>query len=442
MKKQTLTLMSLLLIIAIVLSACGSPAATPAEPTKAEAEPVRAAQSEVEKPAKLSFWHIYADTDANKGLVIKDIASSFTDSTGIEIELSQIKWQDHVKRMMIAGVAQDKTPDVFVSGHTRPGLEGMVDADFLLPLDDYVTQEQIDQYLPALIEQVTIDGKLYALPQEVQVVALVPNGAVLDELGISRETPATMEELEAVFDKIKDAGIPPIGLILGGGSFSAEWLFNILASRAITQEQMDAITAGEASFSEAAMPVLETLERWAAKDYFDPNAAAMDWGATTAAHYAKEIGVMGVGGFWPASLKTTNQLEDLDWPIWVTPPLVENAPKQVAGGLWWGVSVNARTENPEYAVQLALAMTDKGYAEQWLDRTDNLAAADIPTDHVTFSPLIKYLDILKEYSAFWPNIPAEIASDYGDAMVSLVTGQISAQEAGERIDALFASLNQ
>jgi len=387
------------------------------------------------------MWHLYFDDDANKGLVIKDVAAQFTEDTGIDVELSQVMFVDHIKRLLVAGAAQDKLPDVAVTGLAYPGLKSLVDAGQLLPLNDYITQEELDQYLPSLIKQVTFDDKIYALPQEVQVVALVPNGDLLDKLGISRETPETMEDLEAIFDQMLEADVAPVGLILGGGSFTAEWLFNILASRAITQEQMDAITAGEAKFTDYGMPVLETMERWATNGYFDPRASAMEWGATMASHYDQEIGVMGVGGFWPAQIKENEGLDDLDWPVWVTPPLIDDAPDQVAGGLWWGVSVNALGENPEAAARLVSAMTGTDFSQQWLERTFNLAAADADAEKVAFSPLGTYLDILQEYDAFWPDIPAGIGSDYGDVMVALVTGQMSAQDAGEQLDAIFADAN-
>src|SRR5690606_20622203 len=59
-------------------------------------------------PETLVFWHMFFDDDANKGRVIKDFANTFASATGIEVELSQIVWTDHVTRMQTVGAAQDK----------------------------------------------------------------------------------------------------------------------------------------------------------------------------------------------------------------------------------------------------------------------------------------------------------------------------------------------
>jgi raffinose/stachyose/melibiose transport system substrate-binding protein len=248
----------------------------PATGRGAEASVARLASSLAlqEQPDELVFWHMYFDDDANKGRVIKDFANSFESATGIKVELSQIVWTDHVKRMGVVGASQDKIPDVFVSGNTANGLKGMVAGGYVLPLNDLLSPEEVDQYLPALIQQCTIDGQLYALPQEVQVLALTANAKVLDNLGI--ETPTTIDELEAAFDKMMGAGITPYGLFLGTGNFIASWLTHILGSRTMSQQQADAIASGEAAFSDYAMPILETIERWASKGYFGPNPLTME----------------------------------------------------------------------------------------------------------------------------------------------------------------------
>ena len=404
----------------------------------AEASVARLASSlaRQEQPDKLVFWHMYFDDDANKGRVIKDFANSFESATGIKVELSQIVWTDHVKRMGVVGASQDKIPDVFVSGNNVNGLKGMVAGGYVLPLGDLLTPEDLDQYLPSLIQQCTIEGKLYALPQETQVVALTANGKVLDDLGI--EAPTTMDELEAAFEKMLAADITPYGLFLGEGNFVASWLTHILGSRTMTQEQADAIGSGEAAFSDYAMPALETIERWASKGYFGDNPLAMEWGPTEAAQYEGSVGVTGVGGFWPAETKETYHQDDLDYRIWVTPPLVDNPPDQVAGGLWWGVSVNARSDYPAAGARLALTMTGTGFAEQWLRRTFNMAAGKVDIEQITFTPLVEYFNILEKYATFWFSIPAAINDDYESALAALAYGDTDAKGTAAKIDQLFA----
>jgi hypothetical protein len=84
-------------------------------------------------------------------------------------------------------------------------------------------------------------------------------------------------------------------------------------------------------------------------------------------------------------------------------------------------------------------MTGKGFAEQWLRRTFNLAAAKVDTEQVTFSPLVEYLNILERVSTFWFEIPAAINDDYENALGELAYGASDAKGTAAKIDKLFAS---
>lgn len=440
-----IALVGTLAVAVLFLAACAVAPAPAAAPQVQTVEVEKVVTKEVVKevpaelPEKLVFWHMYFDDDADKGRVIKDFASAFEASTGIKVELSQIVWTDHIKRMGVVGAAEDKTPDVFVSGLAAPGLQGMVAGGYVLPLDDYVTPDILSQYSQPLLEQARVDGKLYGFPQESQVFGLVYNQQVLDELGI--EPPTTLEELEAAMDAMLEADILPMPIVLGSGSFASAWLFQELAARAATQAEMDAVTDGTAKFSDTFMVVLETMERWADKGYFGPNVLSNEWEQMSTLQLQGKVGLMPMGGFWPAGAKAEAGVDDLDYGILVPPPLVEGIPKQVAGGLWWAISVNSRSEYPEWSARLAEALSGKGFSEQWVRRTFNLAAGEVDKEQITFTPLKEYLDILEDHATVWFNVPAEINSDYENVLSEVVAGQTTAADAAERIDALFASVS-
>jgi ABC-type glycerol-3-phosphate transport system substrate-binding protein len=150
--------------------------------------------------------------------------------------------------------------------------------------------------------------------------------------------------------------------------------------------------------------------------------------------------MMCMGIFFAAETKAQFKEEDLKYGILVPPPLASGVPKQIGGGLWWGVSVNQYTENPAWATRLAVSMSGKGFSEQWVRRTNNPAGGVVDTSNIQWTTLKRTYEILADHAVVWFNIPAKISSDFENVQTQLVANQITAKEAADQIDALFASL--
>ncbi len=423
--------------VAAGIGAC-APQAPQAPQAPAQAASAAVNPTDVPKPSKLVLWHMFFDDDANKGLVIKDSVAKFMKDTGIDVELSQIVWTDHLKRMGTVGVAKDKLPDAFNSGLAAAGLQSMVDGDYVLPIDDYVTADELKQYQPSLLEHCRIGGKLYALPEEAALFGLIYNKDVFKQLSL--DTPKSIEELEAGMEKMKAADIVPLPLVVATGTFAAAWLFEALAGRTVTQADMDAVSANQVKFSDKMMAVEEIMERWGQKGYYGPNVLTNEWGPAITAMHDNKIGMMAMGVFFAAEAKNQFHLDDLPWGIMVPPEVTKGIGNQVAGGLWWNVSVNQYSQNPYWASRLAVALSGPSFSDQWFHRTDNLCAGLTNTDNLTFSALKDALAILKDHKTAWFNVPAAISTDYENVQVELVANRITAKEAADKIDALFASV--
>ncbi len=98
----------------------------------------------------------------------------------------------------------------------------------LAPLDDYLAAEKVDTsaFAPASMEQMTFDGKIYALPIAVHTQQLMYNKDLLDKAGV--KPPTTMDELADAVKKLTvvdgSGAITQIGL----GNPSASTLFTTL----------------------------------------------------------------------------------------------------------------------------------------------------------------------------------------------------------------------
>jgi len=88
---------------------------------------------------------------------------------------------------LLTGFASGSAPDVaWVENHHMPALFGK---GALLPLNDFVASDpaiDVDEYWPEEIERFTVDGKLFALPNDTAPVACIYyNKALFDKAGLS-----------------------------------------------------------------------------------------------------------------------------------------------------------------------------------------------------------------------------------------------------------------
>ncbi|WP_332760511.1 extracellular solute-binding protein [Pseudarthrobacter sp.] len=105
----------------------------------------------------------------------------------------------------------------FIYGWGGGVLKSYVDSGQIEDLTDFIAEnpEVKDRYLPSIIKNGQVDGKIYALPNNnVQPVVLYFNKDLFDRIGA--QPPKTWDELMALVPKFKEAGVAPFSL--GGQS--------------------------------------------------------------------------------------------------------------------------------------------------------------------------------------------------------------------------------
>ncbi|HWS58334.1 MAG TPA: extracellular solute-binding protein, partial [Actinotalea sp.] len=157
----------------------------------------------------LTWWH-NSNSDPGKG-VYEQVAADFEAANpGVTIEINAMAHEDMLTKLDAAFQTGD-TPDVYME---RGGgeLAAHVEAGLVKDLSDVAA---------STIETVggsaagwQVDGQTYALPFSLGVVGFWYNKALFEQAGIS-EPPATIAELDAAVDALKDAGIDPISVGAG-----------------------------------------------------------------------------------------------------------------------------------------------------------------------------------------------------------------------------------
>lgn len=177
-----------MLLLALVISACSSPA--PAEPQEEAEEPAAEADDEEMEEAAASGEVVtltYGLWDTNQLPAYEQCAADFTAANpNIEVEIQQAGWGDYWTQLqtdMVAGSA----PDVFTNHLAKypefAAKEQIIDIQPLVDEDGIDT----DAYLGALAELWTRDGKRFGLPKDFDTIAVVYNQDMLDAAGVTVE---------------------------------------------------------------------------------------------------------------------------------------------------------------------------------------------------------------------------------------------------------------
>ncbi|HUS95096.1 MAG TPA: extracellular solute-binding protein, partial [Patescibacteria group bacterium] len=221
MFKRIVLLLSLLLIGALVLTACGGDDPTPTsapepavqpteEPTE---EPIEEPTEEpieepTEEPAEepteeaavepevfLTVW-----ADDTRTPILQALAEDFQATYGVGLVVEQV--MDINDQLPIAAPAGEG-PDIFLVAHDRN--PGFVASGLVAPLD---LGDKSGDFAQVALDAFTLDGQLYAMPYAMENMALFRNADLVPD------APATWEELLAVGGALQESGDVTYALVL------------------------------------------------------------------------------------------------------------------------------------------------------------------------------------------------------------------------------------
>jgi arabinogalactan oligomer / maltooligosaccharide transport system substrate-binding protein len=231
MQKNILTLVSILLIATFALAACApaTQAPVPAEPG-APAEP---AEPMVEV-TEVTFWHAYGTGSAEEVALAKVLAQAGTDLPQYKINVLQVPFNDIYNKYRV-DVAAGGGPDMFIAPNDDLGNDAR--AGLIADITD-LAAGKLGAYAPLAVEGMSVEGKLYGIPESLKAVAFWYNKDLLPE------APKTTAELQALME-----GGTPISLsygcyhhygffgAFGGEIFDANW--KVVADQGGVADAMD-----------------------------------------------------------------------------------------------------------------------------------------------------------------------------------------------------------
>ena len=191
MLRRVWSLLSLLLIAALMLSACTAAAA--AAPGSGAAAP--SADAGV---LKLVEWDYYASGDGNA--VWGGLVESCAKEVGVTVERQAVPRNELISKVLLAA-SQQQLPDVLMIDN--PDLQEVANTDALAPLTDYGVD--LKGLYENLIQAGSLNDKVYGIAPGINGMALFYNVDMLEKAGV--KPPTTWQEVKDVAAKLTKDGV-------------------------------------------------------------------------------------------------------------------------------------------------------------------------------------------------------------------------------------------
>jgi raffinose/stachyose/melibiose transport system substrate-binding protein len=363
--KRTIGLGAVVTSVALLISACGTGTEPdPTDTTSAGPEPVT-----------LTWWHnaVAADNGENTlGDYWQKVADDYTAAhPNVTIEIEQVQNEDLQRTRIPVALQSGVAPDLFQQWGGGE-LAAQADAGYLMDLTDVLSSDI--SRLGGGVAPWQYNGKTYGLPFQFGVEGIWYRKSLFEQAGITDE-PATMDELNAAVQKLKDAGITPIAVGAGDKWPAAHWWYNFAlrsCSKDVLQASGTTFDFSDPCFVDAG----KQLEAFIDTKPFQPKftSTAAQQGATSSAgllgtgNAAMELmghwNIFVLDGFAADEDAKAALAADLGWfPMPATTGGKGDPTAALGGGDGFSCYVDAPAECADFLAYITSDDVQKGFAE-------------------------------------------------------------------------------
>ena len=155
------------------------------------------------KPVQLTMWHVYGNqTDSDMNELVDEFNKTVGKNKGIIVQVTMLANSDYIHTALVDAAnnvpGAGKLPDIFVC---YPKTAIVMGTDLLLDWRVYFNEKEIEEYIPAFVDEGIIDGKLIVFPMAKSSEVSFINRTVFDRF--SADTGAALGDLttwEGMFD--------------------------------------------------------------------------------------------------------------------------------------------------------------------------------------------------------------------------------------------------
>ncbi|HEX2577899.1 MAG TPA: extracellular solute-binding protein [Aquihabitans sp.] len=372
--------------------------------------------------------------DAETLQALRDHVAGFSEESGIEVEIETLPWET-MNTVLQTQLRSGEGPDVFNWG-SGPSFGGaLAEGGLLYDLTD-AYEERGWEVFDFAKERVTVDGKVFGIPGELETIGIFYNADVLGELGV--EPPQDLDGLTAAAGTIREAGLVPLAASDQEGWQGGHYLSMALSSQ-IGPEGMEELFAGERSWDSP--EVVSALQWW--KDAQEAgllveSPTSVDYDTATASFYAGEAAMIPTGSWLVGELDS-----NADFEVGYIPFPAPDGEGVFSSGLGSGPYISAQTGKAEDAIEFLDFLASEEHAQWTVENLATIPPRPVETEGLEVSPL--FAQVLEDVATYAEaggsgyNIDVLVSDDFNEAMYdgfqAILTDQMTPQEVAASLEA-------
>jgi multiple sugar transport system substrate-binding protein len=157
-----------------------------------------------------------------------------------------------IERFVAEAKNKESTWDVYVGQTPFVEMSAMIKGDVIEPWDKYIPKDVVDDLIPSIREECTIDGKLYGWPFLLDVIGSGWHSGLTSKAGLADAAPATWDDFLVDAKKIVDSKAAP-----WGATFDAHGWRSLAP---ITHSMSTHVYTSEGLFDFTSDPAIEALK--------------------------------------------------------------------------------------------------------------------------------------------------------------------------------------
>ncbi len=440
---------ALALVMVFVLAACGggggtgSSASTPAAGgSSAPAAPSSEAGGDTGDTGDkivLKFWSFHQDAENQ---FLEDAVADFNSKNEkYVIEHSVMSQSEYITTLIPTAYANGEAPDIF---YVEPAtFAKYAEKGMLADLTPYYTDALKADMLPAVLEAVTYNGQILALPMEMETLGLMYDADALAEAGV--EPPTTWDELYEAAKALTNDERFGIALPVENSPHTMflwyPWMW--MAGADILSPDGKECTVDTPEMYEA-------LDFWSRfyKENLCPS--SLQIGPWDVGNIGTGVAAMQIGGSYMIVPTETTYADVNIQAVPLPVPAAGADLKTIAGGQ--KLALNSQSENLDGAAEFIFGLfggDDITWANRWVSEAKfaypaRQSVIDANQDLFTKGLRAVYTDFY-DAAIPEPGYPAEIAEAIADMQQDVMFGGMTSQDAAkkcqERIDAYLEANN-
>lgn len=416
----------------VSLAACGS--------SKDESSSAKDSDGQI----TLTIWHqSVADTDPVKKIIEDSVEEYHELHPNITIEQDGVTGEQYKTKIKTA-FAAGEAPDISYMFSGGSFVKPYIDASYLLPIDDYVSEDTLNSVLPGMLDGCTFDDKLYTLPTVTFLANLYCNTEMFEDAGA--KIPTTWEELLDAIDKLNAAGYTP--MILGEKDrWPGMYMYDIISARTAGNAGLEEAFGDPSKFnSKPFIEAAEKLQELVNAGAFNKNMMSMSYDEMVEGFAAGQAAMLYQANWVHPSIQAEDSPTNGKVSCIAFPVIKDGAGSitEFSGGSSDGYYINANCEHPKEAVEY-LEYLSKKIGQVGYQQGAGLPCWDTTgVDTSGLTPLDTESAGLMEtgtsYISWWDNIlSSEDSETYKDLLAQLIGLQITPEQFCESMSKLSPS---